>query len=1194
MSNTADMLQRQMVLQSEISARCDQNKLEDVKVLWSEFHSNHVNLAGKVAPNHEYFAKNVYEKLRQKCEAAHSRAEELKMERATQETEIGARAISPTNKMIDDIEQAIERRSERIRSTIAEVKIKANIGDETDIEFYENRLKVLWSYMEKNIDELTMKYNKPCNILELEDLSFEVTDTLRVLKKQKEMNLEINLKKTEKLELPKIELQKFSGEFREWQQFKELFEEYVHNNEDISDSKKMSYLKSCLQGDAKLMVSHLITGSGANYNTAWELLARRYDNVRKQFNDNIERLVEIPQLTDESAYKMKKFLDVTNECISIIRNKGTLEEVLAQLVLRKFSKQLLREYENTVRKPTEIQDLSEVISFLEHQYSTQNAMQESQRYLSRGINLQQQNQCYNSTTETKKPSGRTSFRQSCKGCQMQGHDILRCDKFQKLNVERRLEVVRKHQLCFKCLGQHTSKSCFRTWKCMVCDKSHNTLLHEDKPSQKISSNMAKQKGEDTFLATAIIKVVTPKGELDLRALIDSGSQKTLISEEGVQMLGLPKIKVTTEISGVSAECVEVSRHKVRLEIKPRFNSKFIAETEALVLSKLHKALPINKFEKKAYIWKNKILADPNFNKPSRIDVVIGADLYPKIMKKGIIKADGLLGQATMLGWIVSGNIERSRSKEVVAAMTTFKLDDLERFWEMEKDEEEPTPEDAICEENYIQTTTRDSIDGRFRVAIPFKKVKELGESRKTAVARLMSMERKFDARKDLKDDYTNFMREYQKMGHMKEVEKMGQGKYYLPHQAVIKKESTTTKLRVVFDASAKTTNGHSLNDVMLIGPRLQKDIVDIIVKWRMWRYVMSADVEKMYRQIKIREEDQEYQYIVWRENPQEKIKEFKLTTVTYGTAAAPFLAVRTLQEIGNIYCKDNKNVHDVINNDFYMDDLMTGGHTIQECKELREKLIQALQSAGFHLRKWLSNSPEIIDNLKREDNEIVQIEETDSVKTLGLQWEPKRDLFKFKAAAQQIKQITKRSILSQLAKIFDPLGWLAPVTIVGRCFMQKLWSTGGSWDEPLNKEIEEEWLKFAKQLDMLDKITIPRWIGTYNNISLELHAFGDASDKAYAAVIYAKVGQQVTLLLAKSKVNPIKNRKTIPKLELCGAHLLAKILKRTKKTLNLQCKIYAWSDSMVTLAWIQNKNNKEKFVRTRVNDINEMIPEAEW
>ncbi len=118
-------------------------------------------------------------------------------------------------------------------------------------------------------------------------------------------------------------------------------------------------------------------------------------------------------------------------------------------------------------------------------------------------------------------------------------------------------------------------------------------------------------------------------------------------------------------------------------------------------------------------------------------------------------------------------------------------------------------------------------------------------------------------------------------------------------------------------------------------------------------------------------------------------------------------------------------------------------------------MIQALNNSGFHLRKWLSNNPKIIDEYTQETNEIIQIEKTDSVKTLGLQWEPKRDLFKFKTATQQINKITKRTILSQLAKIFDPLGWLAPVTIVGRCFMQKLWSTGGSWDEQLNKELEE-------------------------------------------------------------------------------------------------------------------------------------------
>ncbi|XP_050340975.1 SAFB-like transcription modulator [Bactrocera neohumeralis] len=171
MSNTADMLQRKGVLRVE-GITFEKLRVEDIR-----------------------FEKINLDYIWRRAEDNRKQIQELEKEIISKEMAIKAGRNSPTDKMIDLIEQAIEKRSERIRSTIAEAKININAGDETEIEFYEDRLKNLWSYMEKNIDELTMKYNKPCNILELEDLSFEVTDTLRVLKKQKEMNLEINLKK---------------------------------------------------------------------------------------------------------------------------------------------------------------------------------------------------------------------------------------------------------------------------------------------------------------------------------------------------------------------------------------------------------------------------------------------------------------------------------------------------------------------------------------------------------------------------------------------------------------------------------------------------------------------------------------------------------------------------------------------------------------------------------------------------------------------------------------------------------------------------------------------------------------------------------------------------------------------------------------------------------------------------------------
>ena len=136
---------------------------------------------------------------------------------------------------------------------------------------------------------------------------------------------------------------------------------------------------------------------------------------------------------------------------------------------------------------------------------------------------------------------------------------------------------------------------------------------------------------------------------------------------------------------------------------------------------------------------------------------------------------------------------------------------------------------------------------------------------------------------------------------------------------------------------------------MSTGPKLQKDIYDIILKWRLWKYVVTADVEKMYRQIKVAEKDQGYQHILWRENRKEAIKEYKLTTVTYGTASAPFLAVRALFYIAD-NCP-NKNIQDIIKEDFYMDDLLSGADTIHECETIQQEVSSQLSTYGFNLRK---------------------------------------------------------------------------------------------------------------------------------------------------------------------------------------------------------------------------------------------------
>ncbi|XP_075167666.1 uncharacterized protein LOC142239781 [Haematobia irritans] len=151
----------------------------------------------------------------------------------------------------------------------------------------------------------------------------------------------------------------------------------------------------------------------------------------------------------------------------------------------------------------------------------------------------------------------------------------------------------------------------------------------------------------------------------------------------------------------------------------------------------------------------------------------------------------------------------------------------------------------------------------------------------------LSLEKKLEDCPDLREEYVRTMDELISMGHMVKVALEKQANYYMPHSAVVRETSLTSKVRVVFDASSKTSNGKSLNDILLMRPRLQRDIFDIITKWRSWQFVISADVEKMF--IMIEEVDQEYQHVLWRNSKNEPIQQYKLTTVTYGTASVPFL-----------------------------------------------------------------------------------------------------------------------------------------------------------------------------------------------------------------------------------------------------------------------------------------------------------------
>ncbi|GFW03537.1 DUF1758 domain-containing protein [Trichonephila clavipes] len=365
------------------------------------------------------------------------------------------------------------------------------------------------------------------------------------------------------------------------------------------------------------------------------------------------------------------------------------------------------------------------------------------------------------------------------------------------------------------------------------------------------------------------------------------------------------------------------------------------------------------------------------------------------------------------------------------------------------------------------------------------------------------MERRFQVDKDFERQYKNFMIEYESLGHMMPVENneksMDPKIYFLPHHAVMKGDSVSTKLRVVFDGTCKPSNGNSLNSILGIGKMLQPDLFTILVKFRLNEIAFSADIQQMYRQILIDQEDQNFQRIVWRESNDSPIREYKLCTVTYGTASAPYLATRCLFQTGLDLERDDPAVSSLIKESFYIDDLMAGAPSSEEAISLIKTLSNILEARGFHLRKWRSNSSEVLSRISSNwvgDSSNLEIHPDECSKALGLTWNSMKDIFIFNLKVNFPDNITKRSFLSQSARLFDPLGFLTPCTVSIKIFYQQLWLLKLDWDSPLPEALATKWKTFQKEFEQVCSIHIPRWIHTANQ-QITLHGFCDASELAY-------------------------------------------------------------------------------------------------
>ncbi|XP_049918800.1 uncharacterized protein LOC126401515 [Epinephelus moara] len=496
--------------------------------------------------------------------------------------------------------------------------------------------------------------------------------------------------------------------------------------------------------------------------------------------------------------------------------------------------------------------------------------------------------------------------------------------------------------------------------------------------------------------------------------------------------------------------------------------------------------------------------------------------------------------------------------------------------------------------------------------LPFKSPRQsLPNNRPQAMNRLMSLIRNFDRKPEMRDHFVAFMEKIFQNGHAEIAPplKEDEERWYLPLFGVHHPKKPK-QIRVVFDSSAQY-KGLSLNDVLLKGPDLNNSLLGVLMRFRKEAVAFTADIEHMFYCFYVREEDRNFLCFLWfhDNNLSNDIIEYRMKVHVFGNSPSPAVAIFGLHQSVQCFETDlDPDVQLFVTRDFYVDDGLKSLATVETAVSLLRKTRDVLAKSNLRLHKIAANRKEILEAFPSQDHakDLKDLDpEADALpmqRSLGLLWDLKRDCFTFNVS-DETKPFTRRGVLSTINSLYDPLGFVAPVTIHGKSILRELTSDNGDWDAPLPQRMEESWVLWRESLRALSNVSIAR---TYTNISpseaarRELCIFCDALTKAIAAVAYLKVTDaggncEVGFVMGKAKLTP-RPEQTIPRLELCAAVLAVELTDLVSGELDIHLNdTHFYTDSKVVLGYIYNETRRfYVYVSNRVARIRRSSRANQW
>lgn len=852
-------------------------------------------------------------------------------------------------------------------------------------------------------------------------------------------------------------------------------------------------------------------------------------------------------------------------------------------------------------------------------------------------------------------------RPPCMWCKDEKHQLSKCSKFKEKSIEERRTFIKDNKLCYGCVKPgHNAKECRQRHTCELCKGRHPTCLHDenykgheekDRPvsmeRRKITANVNTASNCTNEIVTASPLCVTKEGqsystsmivpvwissasqptkEQLVYALLDIQSDSTFIEREVSDELQPNTFPVQLKLTTMLGESMIMKSERVEGLRVRGYNSGIYID---LPPSYTKDCIPMNRdnipTHQTAKQWPHLTAITDQIPPLLSCDVglLIGYNCPRAIKPRQMI--DGADNEPyavlTDLGWSIVGCStpgfnERQSSlchrvtvKELPPVMPMDVISVLESDFKDTKGDDKTVSQEDLMFLSTLKDGIKKNAQGHYEMPLPFKKRPSLPDNKRLAEIRLSHLQRKFSRDENYKRDYTTYMKEIIERGDVEEVPTDGtEGeRWYIPHHGIYHPQKPD-KLRIVFDCSAKYC-GTSLNEHLLPGPDMINNLTGILIRFRQHPIALLCDIEKMFNQFHVQEEDRNYlRFLWWKDgDTTTQPQEYRMKVHLFGAVSSPGCANYGLKYLA----KEHSHSHPVgaqfVTKDFYVDDGVTSADNVKRAIQLAHEAREICSKGGLRLHKFVSNNHAVLQSLPPSEcateTNTKDLTFNDTLeRALGIQWSIKEDSFRFNNTLKD-QPATRRGILSTVASIYDPLGFLAPYVLNGKRILQEMCNQGTGWDEHLPERLKPRWESWQRDFTNLQKINITRCYlpADFGEVvETELHHFSDASTSGYGQCSYLRVKNKkgeihCSLVIGKARVSPTKVT-TIPRLELTAAVVSVSISNMLREELRIvDGKEYFWTDSKVVLGYINNDARRfHTFVANWVQKICHCTNPQQW